>query len=80
MNYIRSLYHRAAGLLLSLSDLDNLHRKVPILSPPLSLAARLSLGRKKEREREREIYYLSRFFLSSYAVRQYAYINLKRVL
>jgi len=56
MNYIRSLYHRSRELLLSLSDLDNLHRGARIPLPPLTLAARSprETGTERERDRERE--------------------------
>jgi len=53
MNYIRSLYHRARELLLSLSDLDNLHRGAPILLPPLTLAARSPRDGERKTEGER---------------------------
>jgi hypothetical protein len=75
MNYIRSLYHRAAGLLLSLSDLDNLHRKVPILSPPLALTMRLSPERERERGTERDLLSLEILPLNSNIVRQYAGVH-----
>ena len=54
-------------LLLSLSDLDNLHRRVPILSSSLTLTMKLSL----ERKRDKEVYYPSRFFTpNTFAVKQ----------
>lgn len=65
-------------LLLSLSDLDNLHRRVPILSSPLTLAMKLSL----ERKRDKEIYYPSRF-LSLTRLQwsnMHAYVNLESTL
>lgn len=56
MNYIRSLYHRSAVLLLSLSDLDNLHRKIPILPPSLTRATRLLKLWEKSVKREELIF------------------------
>lgn len=78
MNYIRVLYPpRYRELLLSLSDLDNLHRRVPILSSPLTLAgARLrAAGRKggrKEREEKTYVIIPSRSRSLSYAAERYS--------
>lgn len=58
MNYIRFLYHREL-LLLSLSDLDNLHRRVPILSSRHDV-----IGRREEGEEivySHAIFYLLKF-------------------